>query len=550
MVYRLLYILILLLNAAWASADSVDEDTLYSRLDAAINSSPEYVAAHNRGINSLRKSYFEAENGEERYNLAMNLYDEYKSFMNDSAFVYLERCIEISRAIGRKDLENNGIVLMALQYSTSGMYAEALNMLKMVSKNDFDRAGLANYYKVYNHVFYELSINTILPKMRNEYVRLADVYRDSLYKTSNESAEDVLLRKELEAVDSRNYSGALKINDERMKQTPRYSRNYAIVAYYRSQIYMAMGDMHKMKYWLVESTITDIKHAVMDQGALSNLARMLNEEGDMERSYRYIKFTSDCGNHFNTRMRNWQITPVLSLIDYNYQRQLSATNAQLRAYIVMISLLGALFLCLLVYAYLQNKRLALARRMHREANVELKLLNERLETYNSKLSSTNNKLNETNMIKEKYIGLFLSICSKYIDKLDDYRRMVNRKLKNKEIDELYKISKSSELKDNELEELYNSFDTTFLNLFPNFVNDFNAMLKPQEHVIPKKENRLTTEIRIFALIRLGIEDSSKIAEFLHYSVNTIYNYRAKVKNGAISDRENFEKKIKKIGMNS
>ena len=121
-------------------------------------------------------------------------------------------------------------------------------------------------------------------------------------------------------------------------------------------------------------------------------------------------------------------------------------------------------------------------------------------------------------------------------------------MKNKELEDLFRMSKSTELKEKELEELYQNFDSVFLHLFPNFVNDFNALLQPEMRVTPKEENRLTTEIRIFALIRLGIEDSSKIAEFLHYSVNTIYNYRARIKNGALDNRENFERRIKALGM--
>jgi hypothetical protein len=149
-------------------------------------------------------------------------------------------------------------------------------------------------------------------------------------------------------------------------------------------------------------------------------------------------------------------------------------------------------------------------------------------------------------VKEEYIGRFMSLCSQYIDKLDNYRKMVNKKMKNKELEELFRISKSTELKEKELEELFLNFDSVFLHLFPNFVNDFNGLLQPEVRIQPKEENRLTTEIRIFALIRLGIEDSSKIAEFLHYSVNTIYNYRARIKNGAIGNREQFERQIKTL----
>ena len=124
--------------------------------------------------------------------------------------------------------------------------------------------------------------------------------------------------------------------------------------------------------------------------------------------------------------------------------------------------------------------------------------------------------------------------------------MVNKKIKNKQLDELFQISKSTELKEKELEELYENFDMVFLHLFPNFIDDFNALLQPELRVRPKEKNRLTTDLRIFALIRLGFEDSSKIAEFLHYSVNTIYNYRARIKNGSLGNREQFENMVKTL----
>lgn len=201
----------------------------------------------------------------------------------------------------------------------------------------------------------------------------------------------------------------------------------------------------------------------------------------------------------------------------------------------------------------RNKQLATARNALTESNDELASVNNQLSAVNAELSSVNaqlsmvnSQLSESNRVKEEYIGRFMSLCSQYIDKLDNYRKMVNKKMKNKELEELFLMSKSTELKEKELEELFLNFDSVFLHLFPNFVNDFNALLQPEVRVQPKEDNRLTTEIRIFALIRLGIEDSSKIAEFLHYSVNTIYNYRARIKNGAIGNREQFERQIKTL----
>ena len=222
---------------------------------------------------------------------------------------------------------------------------------------------------------------------------------------------------------------------------------------------------------------------------------------------------------------------------------------------MVISVLALLLLGLLLFLHRRNRQLQTARNALKESNDELATANsqlatqtQELSTLNSQLSILNSQLSEINHVKEECIGRFMSLCSQYIDKLDNYRKMVNKKMKNKELEELFRISKSTELKEKELEELLLNFDSVFLNLFPNFVNDFNALLQADTQVHPKEENRLTTEIRIFALIRLGIEDSSKIAEFLHYSVNTIYNYRARIKNGAIDNRGQFERRIKEIGM--
>ena len=201
---------------------------------------------------------------------------------------------------------------------------------------------------------------------------------------------------------------------------------------------------------------------------------------------------------------------------------------------------------LTVASYRQMKKLAVARNHLQTANHQLNQLNEELQQMNACLTSTNAELSESNQIKEEYIARFIKLCSTYINRLDAYRRMVNKKVSAGQIAELLKITRSQDALDEELEELYANFDTAFLHLFPDFVKKFNALLQDNEQIILKKDELLNTELRIFALIRLGIEDSSQIAEFLRYSVNTIYNYRAKVKNKARGSREDFEDLVRKI----
>jgi DNA-binding CsgD family transcriptional regulator len=180
-------------------------------------------------------------------------------------------------------------------------------------------------------------------------------------------------------------------------------------------------------------------------------------------------------------------------------------------------------------------------------NKKMSSVNDQLQDSNAALSGLNQQLKDANRVKEEYVGRFMRLCSVYIDKLDQLRKIVNKRVKNRQYAELYDMTRPQEFKEAELTELYAYFDSAFLHLFPNFLEEFNALLKPEEKIEMPENGQLNTSIRIFALIRLGIDDSSKIAEFLHYSVNTIYNYRARMKNGALN-RDEFEQRVKKIGL--
>ena len=201
-----------------------------------------------------------------------------------------------------------------------------------------------------------------------------------------------------------------------------------------------------------------------------------------------------------------------------------------------------------IYVYHKKRQLSIARNELKTINRKLESLNSKLSGKNEELSSLNTKLSETNRLKDEYIGKFLSACSEYIDKIDNYRIKINRKLKANQMSDLMKMTSSDQLKQDEIKELFDNFDSVFLNIFPNFVVDFNLLLQPQHRIIPPSKTQLTTDLRIFALIRLGIEESSRIAEFLRYSPNSIYNYRARIKSKALCNREEFEQKVKEIGM--
>ncbi|KAA6308881.1 hypothetical protein EZS27_039531, partial [termite gut metagenome] len=289
------------------------------------------------------------------------------------------------------------------------------------------------------------------------------------------------------------------------------------------------GNTEAEKYSLALSAISDIHSAIKDHASLWMLAQILFNEGDIDRAYTYIRFSWSETAFYNARLRSLQTAGILSLIDKTYQIKIEKQNKKLQDSLIRISVLSLLLFAALVYIYLQMKKLSAARNNLQVVNNQLKELNEELQQMNVCLQATNLELSDSNRIKEEYIGRFIKFCSTHINKSYAYRRMVNKKITAGQIPELSKITRSQDIFDGELEELYANFDTAFLHLFPDFVNKFNELLQKDNPIILKKGEQLNTELRIFALIRLGIDDSSQIADFLHYSVNTIYNYRAKVK---------------------
>ena len=530
-----------------------DLSTYCQQIDDAIAHSQDYVAAHEKKIGVARRALSMESTPKGKYQKNFSLYELYKPFVSDSAMFFLRQCISLADGMGDKSAAVRCRSLLAIRCANIGMYDEALNILDSIHVQQVDTLSLGTYYEAYNNVYSELAYYTRLDNMHEFYNTKSMYYEKLMLATLPPTSESCFLRREQRAQAEGNLDEAMRINDEWMKTVEVGSHPYALVALYRYIEYKLRGDSVEMIHWLVESVLADLRNAAMDQGSMWELANELMLNGDIDKASSYISFTSDCANRYGSRQRNWQIAPLLTTIAKNYKAQSERNTAQLWVALVVISVLLLCLLGVLLFLHRRNKQLATARNALKESNDELATANKQLadQTHelsilNSQLSNLNSQLSESNRVKEEYIGRFMSLCSQYIDKLDNYRKMVNKKMKNKELEELYLISKSTELKEKELEELFLNFDSVFLHLFPNFINDFNALLQPELRVQSKEDNRLTTEIRIFALIRLGIEDSSKIAEFLHYSVNTIYNYRARIKNGAIGNREQFERQIKTL----
>lgn len=529
-------------------------DSLLHCIDEAIDHSAQYVSRKEQRIRQLQQQLSKAKNLHAEYQLSYRLYEEYTPFVNDSAIIYLKRCIEIARKTGKPSEVGKCQALIAIRCSSTGKFIEALNTLSAIDTTQLDNIAKGTYYMAYNHVYGEIIYyrNPITPEA--QYGVMAAQYRQKMYAVLPRTSNPVFQYRELDALNAHDNREAIRINDQWLSHVEKGSHPYALVTLYRYLAYKAENDSTRMMYWLAESVLTDIRNGVMDQGSMWEMANQLMGLNDVDRAYKYISFSSICANRFGSRQRLAQISPLLSVIAKMYKDENDQYNRRQNYTLCIISILALMLLIGVFYVSRQRHKLAIARddlaktnRQLYELNAQLKSLNEQLSITNSQLSVVNHELTDANRVKEEYVGRFMRLCSIYINKIEDLRKRVHKKLKTRQYDELYEMTRPQDFMEEDLEEFYTNFDSAFLHLFPHFLDSFNALLRPEERIEQPKKDQLSTPIRIFALIRLGITDSSKIAEFLHYSVNTIYNYRADIKKGAINDKDSFEEDVRKIG---
>ncbi|MCD7971718.1 MAG: DUF6377 domain-containing protein [Candidatus Azobacteroides sp.] len=535
-------------------------DTLLMRLDETIGSSEKYTGEREKRIEELKEKRAETPSFSlQEYEINAKLYTEYRPFICDSAIFYQNKNIEIAAFLKDKPREAESKLTLSFLMGSSGMYKEAVDLLGTLEREDIPDKLLINYYNTYEHVYRELAYYTQDNRNSRLYWDISRAYLDSLYKVLTPEDELYLQVWETYYRNKAQYEKAVELNEQRLKKVKPGTREHALVTFYRAITYQWQGKTEQEKYYLALSAISDIQSATKDHASLWMLAQILFHEGDIERAYNYIRFSWSETMFYNARLRNLQSADILSMIDETYQAMIEKQNAQLQKNLLLISLLLILLVGAFIFIYRQMKRLSQARKQLEEANNNLKTLNEELKHVNRELKQVNEELKEvngllaaanedlskSNQIKEVYIGRFIKLCSAYIDKIDSYRRMVNKKITNGQTKELLQITRSQDAFDKEFQELYTNFDAAFLQLFPDFISRVNELLRESERFEVKNDGQLNTELRILALIRLGIDDSVQIAEFIRYSLNTIYNYRSKVKNKAIT-RSEFESQIMEI----
>lgn len=472
----------------------------------------------------------------DRYQLLQNLYDEFKTYQIDSAIFYVNENKKIAQQLKDPILINEVDIQLAGLYSSAGRFIESNQILKGIPRQSLSSEQEADYYRAYSDFYSHYGQST----NHYQYFTQSEVYRDSLLNVLPKDSKEYRINSATRALFGNNFDKA----ESELKQLlleykdPQHER--AVIAYLLGLLYKNKGDQENEIYYLGQSAITDIKNTVKDNASMQSLALVYFERNEIDKAYLFIQQAMEDALFCNVRFRTIENSSFYPIINSAFQEKELANKNQLKTFLYIISLMSILLLVAFIVLYMQMKRLKRTRR-------DLKTLNNELQGLNGQLLKVNQDLQESNHIKEEYMAQFFELCSAYIDKLDNTRKGILKKLSNNQLDELNKELKSQDFIKTELDDLYHNFDVIFLNLYPSFIQEFNKLLKPEEQLTLKHDELLNSELRIFALIRLGISDSTKIARFLRYSLRTVYNYRVKVRNKVLGTKEDFDEQIKEIG---
>ena len=496
-------------------------------------------------IGQLEKKASNASDLTEKYIINNKIFKAYQYYSFDKALSYLEKNIVLAEKIDDKQLLNKAKVSLGLLLVNTGRYKESIDILNSIETDSLQQSLVNDYYIAYKEGYSGLTYYTTVKSRKSNYSKLYSKYQDSLYTRLKPNSEEILRLKEKQYRDQRRLEQAFEVNSKRLGSVQMSTRGYSLVNFERSLLHELSGNHKKRKKHLILSAISDIRASIKDNASMGSLAKIMFEEKDIDRAHRYINFSFDDAEFYNSQLRFVNIANSLPTITKAYEARNKRQNTRLKKLLYAISILTGFLIISIYLVFRQVKKVSIARNQLKNANDKLNTYNLKLNESNEDLKRLYEELSELDKVKEHYIGTFLNLYSEYITKLDVYRKLVRKYVKANQMNSLLKLSKSKQFIDEELDIFNKNFDKSFLHIYPNFVESVNKLLKPNKQITLENKNTLNTELRILALIRLGITSSSRIAKILRYSVNTIYNYRASIKKLS-KDKSNFEEMIKKI----
>ena len=511
---------------------------------------PYYLKGREQHIEQLKIQLQHEQRVQQRLRLYNELYQNYYVFQFDSAMKYINESIEYAVKTGQTSYYAQNIIQKADLLSIGGLYSQALESLSLLKPSVLPDTLKFNYYLTLFHT----------------YVYWADYCSDAIYAPRYREMGRQNLVSAMPFLDKRDkrysyymgeYSGyilndplkARKYYQQSIATTPESTRMYAMACFALACNYNAAGDTDNYENYLLMACESDAKSLTMENMALQNLAMYTLEHGEgtlaIEDAQRYINISLNNAKFYNSRLRIIEVSNRLPIIVNSYQRQLQQTNSFFRNSLLVISVFAVFLFISIGFIFKQNNRLTHSRRKLQESNHRLSEMNERQSLLNEQLYELNEKLVVTNKKREGLVKLYIDLCSRFINRLKKQQTLVKRKIKANQAQELLTQLSSDRLSEEDAATFLLRFDKPFLDLYPTFPAELNALLRPGDQILQPDKLTMTTEQRIMALVRLGVTESSEIANLLFYSPQTIYNYRSAMRAKAF-DKDNFEKLVAQV----
>ena len=519
--------------------DGLDHATrsLLNELDGYVKARDVYVARKLDQMDALRRLCRATDDPARRFDLEMSMADGYFAFSFDSTQAYLKHCQELARQLGDQERYNHASIQLGHLYAKAGSYMEANGVLYGQIDTASLSEGLMTDYLYYLYDFsMDLADNSGL--VERLAIPPASSFRQRLLDRLPKDSDRwrILLRDQLTG--EGRLASADSVAHLLLAGTTPDEHAYAIHAFHLSDIAERDGRPADRMAWLVRSAECDLINAVRDYASLTMVAQRIVST-DVDRSFRYLRLAQEDALLYNAKLRPWQISRSLMEVEDAYTERLTRSRRFVAVFTILLAFLAAVLSIIAWSLVARSRKLSRLRK-------ELEESNARLATANQSLNQMNQVISKSNQVQEQYILQFLEGLSSDISLIRAEDNRFRNLLKQGKADQLLKELSISGRSEKARDDFYRTFDRTFLALYPNFVEQFNALLQPEARIVPPKD-RLTTELRIFALIRLGVDDSKQIATMLDYSVSTIYNYKVSVKNAAAGGRDKFEEQVKMIG---
>lgn len=539
-------IFLLLLISAFATHVSHahnEIELLSDSLTALIDKEPEFVRQKEGRIRKMKLKLKNA-NLMEEYKINQQLYNEYKKFKVDSAIHYIKRNVDIAVALGETEQENDAKLKLSLSYSMGGMYREAEMILKNIVPEELSKDLLPVYYDAYRRYWEYYSISTM---RSGKYSSLIDKYIDLYLAHADPNTTSYKICYIMNRIAPQNIQEAKKLLQELLAVEEEGTPDYAIITCELAVLSNRSNQFDLEKIYYMKSAIADIRNVTWENVSLQNLATICYRDNDLRKAFKYTQTAVEEAIASGIQFRATQMNKFYTAISAAYQKQEARAKSVLMFFSILITAFFVGLLVLTIYTYRQIKKIRQIKEKLSESNQKLQELNKTLNDVNAQLQSKNGQLSEANNVKEQFIAQFFDLCSNYITRMEEYQNSLYKLVVNKHYESLAKQLKSTTNINKELETLYSHFDNIFLNLYPSFVSEFNALLREDEHIVLKTGLLLNKELRIYALLRLGINDGTKIANFLRCSTSTVYNYRTRMRNKSIV-KDDFEAEVLKIGI--